>query len=380
MFRIFSGFESLSAGPQVMIDIYSRHRPLALLAGVVFAQTLLLAFQIKRDHDVPLIRYWAAELVTPVGRMGTWSSSKVGGVWSGYIALHGAHGENEQLRNEVNQLRLRNADLETQASEAQRLSALLKFHDDHSEAQMLAAQVIEPAPIPASHTLFVNRGERDHVRRNMAVITPDGIVGKIVEVLSNNTSQVLLINDKESGVGALFSETRTHGVVKGTGDPEPRMDYVVNDEKVHSGEIMITSGEDRIFPKGLLIGTVSGAAPGKSVSGNPRPTCGAAGPAGGCADPEFRSRRSLRKTWKSNLRRTRLLRTLPTLRSVAVRNRLSRASFNRYPRNQSHLYWMPLKAQRTPQRLPPPHLNRPVAPPQLRASKPQNSNPSSTGR
>jgi len=245
-----------------MIDIYSRHRPLALLAAVVFAQILLLAFQIKREHDVPLIRFWAAELITPVGRLGTWSTSKVHGVWYGYIALHGANGENERLRDEVNQLRIQNANLETQAAEAQRLSVLLNFRNAHSEAQMLAAQVIGASADPSSHTLFVNRGERDHVRRNMAVITPDGIVGKIVEVLSNNTSQVLLINDKDSGVGALFTETRTHGVIKGTGDPDPRMDYVVNDEKVHPGEILITSGEDRIFPKGLLVGKVSDAAPG----------------------------------------------------------------------------------------------------------------------
>ena len=71
---------------------------------------------------------------------------------------------------------------------------------------------------------------------------------------------MLLINDKDSGVGALFADTRTHGVVKGSGDPEPRMDYVVNDEKVTPGETILTSGEDRIFPKGLLIGTVADAA------------------------------------------------------------------------------------------------------------------------
>jgi rod shape-determining protein MreC len=96
---------------------------------------------------------------------------------------------------------------------------------------------------------------------NMGVVTPDGIVGKIVEVLPN-TAQVLLINDKDSGVGALFSATRTHGVVRGSGDPEPRMDYVVNDEKVQVGDAIVTSGEDRIFPKDFPIGTVESAKPG----------------------------------------------------------------------------------------------------------------------
>jgi rod shape-determining protein MreC len=121
--------------------------------------------------------------------------------------------------------------------------------------------VIGSSADPTSHTLFINRGEHDHLRINLGVVTPDGIVGKIVEVLPN-TAQVLLINDKDSGVGALFSATRTHGVVRGSGDPEPRMEYVVNDEKVQAGDAIVTSGEDRIFPKDFPIGTVESAKPG----------------------------------------------------------------------------------------------------------------------
>jgi rod shape-determining protein MreC len=244
-----------------MLDIFSRHRSLALLVGAVLTQVLLLAFQIKREHDVRLIRYWAAEVVTPGARAGTWTLSKAGGLWNGYIAVRAARAENEKLRQELGELRLRNRELESQAAEAQRLAVLLDFREAHPEAPMLAAQVIGASADPSSHTLFVNRGDRDHVRRNQAVITPDGIVGKIAEVFPN-TAQVLLINDKDSGVGALLADTRTHGVVKGSGDSQPRMAYVVNDEKVHPGEMILTSGEDRIFPKGLLVGTVVDASPG----------------------------------------------------------------------------------------------------------------------
>jgi rod shape-determining protein MreC len=245
-----------------MLDIsQARHRPLALLATVVLAQVLLLAFQIKRDHDVRLIRYWAAEAVTPFERGGSWSLSHVSGAWHGYIALRGTRAENARLRSELDQLQLRNRELESQAAEAQRLSALLGFHDAHPEAPMLAAQVIGASADASSHTIVLNRGERDRVRRNMAVITPQGIVGKIVDVFPT-TSQALLLTDKDSGVGALLLDTRTHGVVKGSGDPDPRLDYVVNDEKVQAGEMVLTSGEDRIFPKGLFIGTVAAAAPG----------------------------------------------------------------------------------------------------------------------
>jgi rod shape-determining protein MreC len=236
-------------------------RPIFLLAIVVMAQVMLLAYQIKGDHDVRLIRYWAVALVTPIERVGSWSMSKVGGAWSGYVGLHGARSENEHMRAELDQLRIRNRELESQAAESQRLAAILNFRDAHPEAQMLAAQVIGSSADPASHTLFINRGDRDHLRINLGVITSEGIVGKIVEVLPN-TSQVLLINDKDSGVGAMFELSRTHGVVKGSGDPEPHMDYVVNDEKVQNGEAIVTSGEDHIFPKGLPVGTVDAASPG----------------------------------------------------------------------------------------------------------------------
>lgn len=244
-----------------MPDILSRHRPLALLAGVILLQVLLLAFQIKREHDVRLVRYWAVQLLTPAERAGTWSFSKVSGIWSGYIGLRDSRTENQRLKTEVEQLRMRNRELEGRAAEGQRLAVVMNFREAHPEAPMIAAQVIGASADPTSHILFINRGERDRIRRNFAVITPDGVVGKIVEVFPSS-AQVLLINDKESGVGALFAGTRTHGVVKGSGDSNPRMEYVENDEKVQPGEAILTSGEDRIFPKDLPIGTVESAATG----------------------------------------------------------------------------------------------------------------------
>jgi rod shape-determining protein MreC len=244
-----------------MPDILSRHRPLTLLAGLILLQLLLLAFQIKREHDVRLVRYWAAQLLTPAERAGTWSFSKMSGMWSSYVGLRDTRNENQRLKTEVEQLRMRNRELESRAAEGQRLAALMNFREAHPEAPMIAAQVIGASADPSSHILFINRGDRDRLRRNLAVITPDGVVGKIVEVFPYS-AQVLLINDKESGVGALFAGTRTHGVVKGGADSNPHMEYVQNDEKVQPGQAILTSGEDRIFPKDLPIGTVESAAAG----------------------------------------------------------------------------------------------------------------------
>jgi rod shape-determining protein MreC len=241
-----------------MLELSSRHRPLKLLGATLLVQVMLLAFQIKREHDVRLIRVWAVELITPVQRAGTWGISGMRGGWRNYVDLRHTRAENQQLRTELARLELRNKALESRAAEGDRLAALLNFREAHADVPLITAEVIGASPDAASHSIYINCGEKDGVRRNMGVITPDGVVGKVVEVYAT-TAQVLLLTDRESGVGALLATTRTHGVVKGTGDPYARLDYVVNDEKLSPGEEILTSGEDRIFPKDLPIGTVISA-------------------------------------------------------------------------------------------------------------------------
>jgi rod shape-determining protein MreC len=238
-----------------MIAIPSRHKSLTLLASVVVAQVLLLAAQIRRERQVRLIRVWAVELISPLQRVGSWAVHGAQHGWGGYIGLRSAQKENDAMRAELDRLKVRNAELEGRALEADRLAALLNFRTSHSEVPMLAASVIGASPDSGSQVMFINRGSRDGVRRDMGVITPDGVVGKILAVYPD-TSQVLLLDDKDSGVGALLSDTRTQGPVKGTGAPLLSLDYVSNDEKVSAGEAVLTSGQDRIFPKDLPVGRV----------------------------------------------------------------------------------------------------------------------------
>lgn len=238
-----------------MIAIPSRHKSLTLLATVVVTQVLLLAAQIKRERQVRLIRVWAVELISPLQRVGSWSIHGVQHGWGGYIGLRTAQKENDAMRAELDRLKIRNAELEGRALEADRLAALLNFRNDHAEVPMLAATVIAASPDSGSQVIYINRGSRDGIRRDMGVITPDGVVGKILAVYPD-TSQVLRLDDKESGVGALLTDTRTQGPVKGTGEPLLSLDYISSDEKVTVGETVLTSGQDRIFPKDLPVGKV----------------------------------------------------------------------------------------------------------------------------
>ena len=244
-----------------MVPIPFRHRSFVLLALVVALQILLLAVQLKRDEHGRLLRVWTVGAISPFERIGTWGVQKLRGTWNGYFALRQAARENEEFRRERDALKLRVNELESRAGEADRLASLLNFRQWHKNVPMLPARVIAASADPASETIYIDRGARDGVRKYMGVITPDGVVGKVTDAFSN-TSQVLLLNDRESGVGAMLADSRIQSPVGGTGEPLLVLKYVPNDDTVNLGERVVTSGMDRIFPKDLPVGTVTEIKPG----------------------------------------------------------------------------------------------------------------------
>jgi rod shape-determining protein MreC len=239
-----------------MAAIPSRHKSLVLLAGVILLQVLLLAVQIKRDSQGRLIRSWTVGAVSPFERVGSYGFGWFRDIWRHYFALRNTTKDNEELRRENDALKLQMAQLQGKAAEADRLALLLNFRQSHTDVPMVAARVIGGSPGTASLTIELDRGERDGIRRNMGVITPDGVVGKIIEAYPN-TSQVLLLTDKESGVGAKFADSGIQHPVGGMGEPMLSMKYVPNDDEVNVGARVVTSGMDRIFPRDLPVGTIA---------------------------------------------------------------------------------------------------------------------------
>jgi rod shape-determining protein MreC len=233
-----------------------RHKSLVLLAGVILLQVLLLAVQIKRDAQGRLIRTWTVGAVSPFERAGSYGFGWFRDVWRNYFALRSAKKDREDLRRENDALKLRIAQLEGKAEETDRLAALLHFRQEQSDVPMVAARVIGGSASTASLTVVIDRGEKDGIRKDMGVITPDGVVGKVSEAYAT-TSQVLLLTDKGSGVGAMLADSRIQSPVGGLGEPLITMKYVPNDDDVNVGERVITSGMDRIFPRDLPVGTIT---------------------------------------------------------------------------------------------------------------------------
>ena len=246
-----------------MESVLGRYKNLIVLVAVLFAQVLGLAVQVKRTTDTEssrLIRVWAVSTITPFEKVLVWVQTSTGNLWHNYFYLRGVRAENRELKQQIEQLRLEHVRLNEDAMQARRLQALLGFREQFI-AQTTVAQVIGSGGSEQSRIVFIDKGERHGIKPDMAVITDQGVVGKVLKVF-RSSSQVLRIDDQSSGVGGILEKSRLQGIVRGTPAGEVVLEKIMNDEAVQAGEIVWTSGGDRIFPKGLPVGTVTRVANG----------------------------------------------------------------------------------------------------------------------
>jgi rod shape-determining protein MreC len=249
-----------------MENLISRYRNVSILAAVLFVQVFGLAVQVKRSTEqqsTRLIRVWTVGAVAPLEKGLTWLQSGIGDIWRSYVYLRGVRQENRDLKYEIERLRLERVRLNDDAEQARRLQVLLGFKQKFI-SKTVAAQVIGSSGSEQSRSIFIDKGIRHGVEKGMPVITADGVVGRVLNGYST-TAQVLLMNDQTSGVGALLEKSRLQGIVRGTPLGEVVLEKVMSDEQVAAGETVLTSGGDRIFPKGLPIGTITRVSPGPGL-------------------------------------------------------------------------------------------------------------------
>ena len=253
-----------------MENVISRYRNfsnIVVLVTVLFLQIIGLGIQVKRPKDagssVRLIRVWAVTIITPFQRGVVHSEEWVSGVWHNYFDLRNVRSENGQLKDELARMRLEQVRLIEDANQARRLQLLLGFKEQYM-SQTMAAQVIGTTGSEFSRGIYIDKGSHDGVKPDMPVITPDGIVGKVLRVFPT-TSLVLMISDPTSGAGVILEKSRLQGILKGTSNGDTIMHNVMSDEKVEVGERILTSGGDGVFPKGLPVGTVAAVAPGPDL-------------------------------------------------------------------------------------------------------------------
>ncbi len=248
-----------------MDSFFSRYRSLLVLLAVLLVQALLLATQMRRKdypsradgHRVQFVRGTTAYTITPVENVLVRSGHAIREAWHSYIDLRHVRQHDKDLQYQIDQLRLREAALAEDARQGQRLQRLLAFKQQYV-GTTVAAQVVGTGGGDQGRILTIDKGREEGLLPDMAVITPDGIVGKLRDVFAHS-AQVLLINDPSSGVGVILVDTRSRGVLRGSSSGNVLINTLLPDERIKAGEQVITSGGDRVFPRGLPVGVVKSA-------------------------------------------------------------------------------------------------------------------------
>jgi rod shape-determining protein MreC len=242
-------------------SLLNRYRNITVLLLVIMAQLVLLAVSAKNPDDVRFIRIWTVTAVTPVARIIEGLRGGSTGFLHNYILLHDTNRENQRLRSELDRMKMENVFLKNEINTSDRAQAIQVFQQ-HTPSKTVAATIIATGAGSSSKVVFVDRGTMSGVQRGMAVVTPDGIVGKVIAAYPT-ASQVLLITDPDFAAGVVTEKSQVHGTLKGQGTPQCKVDYVAFEEKVEPGEWVYTSGDDRIFPRGFRVGVVKAVRPGQ---------------------------------------------------------------------------------------------------------------------
>jgi len=177
-------------------------------------------------------------------------------LWAGYVALQGVREENERLRKDMDLLRGQNGQLRETAAATERLKSLLQFKEQ-APSVIVAAQVIGRDATNLYRSVIINKGESDGIRPDMGVVTPAGVVGRVVKT-TGATAVVLLVTDPNNAIAGLIQRTRDEGIVEGTQQGLARLKYIPLLSTVRNGDRVVTSGLVGGFPRGLPIGTITG--------------------------------------------------------------------------------------------------------------------------
>lgn len=250
-----------------------RSRAFHLVLGVLVAHLALISAQVDSSPGTSVLHTVAFGVLAEMQRAVSSTVAAARDLWSGYVSLRGVREENAALQETIARLEMNLQAQDALVRQAHSLEQLLEL-DRQVDLVTLSSRIIGVDATPWFRTVTVDRGLRHGVRRDMAVIAPGGVVGRVTGAPGMRAAKVQLIVDRNAAAGALIERTRVSGVVVGSGDDTVlRMDYVSNLEDVQVGDVVVTSGADGIYPPGLALGDVvavdRGAGLYKSISVEP---------------------------------------------------------------------------------------------------------------
>ncbi|TAN62092.1 rod shape-determining protein MreC [bacterium] len=228
---------------------------------IIIASALLLIFSLHlalTDKKEPargaLIKDILTAMASPIEKAAGGAQNGVIGIFENYVLLLNTKTENDSLKAALIAVQAENNKLREEVNLNARLKELLAYKED-SDFSTITASVISFGTNDWAGTALINKGHAEGVKKDMAIITPLGVMGRVINA-GANTSRVLLNTDPRSNIDVVVRRTRVKGVIEGNGSDALYLKYIRQLDDVQAGDEVITSGLTGIFPKGLVVGTV----------------------------------------------------------------------------------------------------------------------------
>lgn len=227
--------------------------PIFIVLLLLFA-LVLMSMRAKQRKGVELFDALLMEISFPFQKAATLVIKTVQGTFQHYVFLVNLEKENRMLKEKIAQLQEENHQMKETKLTNERLRQLLQFRENNSPS-MIGAEVIGRDPSTWFKSVTIDKGERDGVKKGMAVISPTGAIGQVLKIAPHYAT-VLLITDYNSAVDCVVERSRAKAIVEGKGENRCQLKYLLRAEEVAVGDVVVTSGLGGNFPKGLMVGEV----------------------------------------------------------------------------------------------------------------------------
>jgi rod shape-determining protein MreC len=235
--------------------LFRRYSLFIFIVLLLLCALVLMSLRAKQRKGVDFFDALLLEICSPLQKASTFFTKAVQGTFHHYVFLVNLEEENRGLKRKIAELREENHQIKEMKLANERLRQLLQFREKNS-ASMIGAEVIGQDPSSWFKSVTIDKGERDGVKKGMAVVSPAGVIGQILKTAPHYAT-VLLITDYNSAIDAIVQRTRAKAIVEGKGENRCQMKYLLRAEEAAVGDVVVTSGLGGNFPKGLMVGEIN---------------------------------------------------------------------------------------------------------------------------
>jgi len=234
--------------------LFRRYHLFIFIILLLLAALVLMSLRAQQRKGVEFFDALLMEICSPFQKASTFVSKTIRGTFQQYVFLVNLEKENRMLKQKVAELQAETHQIKEMRLANDRLRHLLQFREKNSSS-MIGAEVIGQDPSSWFKSVTIDKGERDGVKRGMAVVSPTGIIGQILKTAPHYAT-VLLITDYNSAIDSIVQRTRAKAIVEGKGENQCQLKYLLRTEEVAVGDAVVTSGLGGNFPKGLMVGEI----------------------------------------------------------------------------------------------------------------------------